>query len=137
METVTPSGNRYLMTLFDDFSRYTVVCLLKNKSEAAGKIKQYVRWVENFFGRKPLVIRSDRGGEYVNRELRKFFEAKGIHAQYTTPYSPQQNDVAERKNRSLQEMASCMLSDAGLEKIYWGEAVMTATYPEPFTITDC
>ncbi|XP_055524286.1 copia protein isoform X1 [Wyeomyia smithii] len=52
METVTPSGNRYIMTLIDDFSRYTVVHLLRKKSEAASKIKQYVRWVENIFGKK-------------------------------------------------------------------------------------
>lgn len=62
MENTTPSGNRYFMTMIDDFSRYTVVYLLKNKSEAAGKIKQYVRWTQNKFGRKPLIIRSDGGG---------------------------------------------------------------------------
>lgn len=128
MENATPSGNRYLMTLIDDFSRYTTVYLLKKKSEASSKIQQFVRSVQNSFGRKPLVIRSDGGGEYVSRELREFYEAEGIKAQYTTPYSPQQNGVAERRNRYLQEMAICMLTDAGLEKLYWGEAVMTAAY---------
>lgn len=128
METATPSGNRYLMTVIDDYTRYITVYLLKKKSEAPGRIQQYVRWVENCFGRKPLVIRSDGGGEYVNRELQEFYAAEGIKAQYTTPYSPQQNGVAERRNRSLQEMAICMLADAGLGKLYWGEAVMTAAY---------
>lgn len=128
METVTPSGNRYIMTLIDDFSRYVVVFLLRKKSEAASKIKQYVRWVKNEFGRKPLVIRSDGGGEYMNRELQAFYESEGIKAQFTTPYSPQQNGVAERKNRSLQEMEICLLADANMTKLYWGEAVMTAAY---------
>lgn len=128
METVTPSGNRYIMTLIDDYSRYAVVCLLRKKSEAASKIKEYVRLVENVFGRKPLVIRSDGGGEFQNRVLQEFYQSEGIKAQFTTPYSSQQNEVAERKSRSLQEMAICLLADANMTKLYWGEAVMTAAY---------
>lgn len=128
VKDVTPGGYAYFMTLIDDFSRYTVVCLLRNKSDAAGCIKQYVAHVKNRFGRAPCVIRSDGGGEYVNNELKLFYEQEGIEAQFTAAYSPQQNGIAERKNRTLQEMASCMLLDAGLPKKYWGEAVMTATY---------
>lgn len=128
MKCVTPGGCRYLMTLIDDYSRYTVVCLLRQKSEAAGCIKRFVAHVKTKFGRAPCVIRSDGGGEYVNQELKEFYASEGIQAQYTAAYSPQQNGVAERKNRSLQEMATCMLLDAGLGKQYWGEAVMTAGY---------
>lgn len=116
------------MTLIDDFSRYTVVCLLRNKSDVAGCIKKYVAHVNNRFGRAPCVIRSDGGGEYVNHELRMFYEKEGIEAQLTAAYSPQQNGVAERRNRSLQEMSSCMLLDAGLPRKYWGEAIMTSAY---------
>ena len=75
-----------------------------------------------------MTIRSDGGGEFVNRELNELYRAEGIRPQYTLPYSPQQNGIAERKNRSLQEMAICMLADAGMSKLYWGEAVMTAAY---------
>lgn len=128
MQTTTPSGNRYVMHLIDDFSRYTVTFLLKQKSEAADRIKVYVRWTENQFGRKMQVIRSDGGGEFDNKDLRKFYREEGIRAQFTTPYSPQQNGVAERKNRSSTEMATCLLLDAGLPKRFWGEAVLTATY---------
>lgn len=128
MSNVTPGGNRYLMTLIDDFSRYTVVCLLARKSDVANCIKRYVAHVKTRFGRAPCVIRSDGGGEYVNKELQAFYAVEGIQAQYTTAYSPQQNGVAERKNRTLQEMASCMLLDAKLPKRYWGEAIMTAAY---------
>lgn len=128
MECTTPSGNRYAMTITDDFSRFTVTYLLRHKSEAANTIKEYVKWVKNLFGRKPRVVRSDGGGEFVNKELRDFYKAEGIQQQFTTPYSPQQNGVAERKNRSLGEMATGMLVDAGLEKRFWGEAILTATY---------
>lgn len=128
MDNPTPGGNKYLMTMIDDCTRYCVVYLLKSKSDAADKIKEYVRSVENLFGRKPRAIRSDGGGEYVGTDLLNFYKAEGIHYQFTTPYTPQQNGVAERKNRALQEMANCLLLDAGLPKRYWGEAVMTAVH---------
>lgn len=123
MKTTTPSGNRYVMHLIDDYSRFTVTYLLKQKSEATEIIKEYVRWTETLFGRKVRVIRSDGGGEFNNNELKAFYRAEGIKPQFTAPYSPQQNGVAERKNRSITEMATCMLIDAGMEKRYWGEAV--------------
>ena len=119
-KTVTPSGNRFVMHLVDDFSRFTVTHLLKHKSEATQLIKDYVRWTENLFGRKVRVIRSDGGGEFSNNELKSFYRAEGIKAQFTAPYSPQQNGVAERKNRSITEMATCMLIDSKMEKRYWG-----------------
>lgn len=128
MDNITPSGNRYAMTITDDFSRFTVTYLLKQKSEAAAIIKEYVKWVENLFNRKPLVVRSDGGGEFINKELRNFYKQQGIQSQYTTAYSPQQNGIAERKIRSLTEMVRCMLIDAGMEKRFWGEAMLTATY---------
>lgn len=128
MRTTTPGGKRFLMTVIDDYSRYTVVYLLSKKSEAADRLMEYVRYVENFFGRKPRIVRSDGGGEYVNARLQKFFAAEGIKAQYTTAYTPQQNGVAERRNRYLQEMATAMLLDAKLDHRFWGEAVLTAAY---------
>lgn len=128
MRNVTPNGNRYVMNIIDDFSRFTVTYLLKSKTEAADCIKEYVKWTETQFNRKPKVIRSDGGGEFINNDLRLFYKQQGIKSQFTTPYSPQQNGIAERKNRALSEMATCMLIDAGLEKKFWGEAILTSTY---------
>lgn len=96
MQTVTPGGNRYFMTMIDDYSKYTVLYLLKNKSEATGKIKEYVKFVQTKFRCTPKVIRSDRGGEYVNEELSKFLRNEGIKVQLTVPYTPQQNGISER-----------------------------------------
>lgn len=128
MSTVTPGGNRYFMVLIDDYSRYLVLYLLKDKGEAKHCIKSFVRLVENQFGRKPQAIRSDRGAEFVNKELKQFYSDEGIRMELTAGYAPQQNGVAERRNRYLQEMAVCMLLDAGLGKQYWGEAIATASY---------
>ncbi|KXJ67761.1 hypothetical protein RP20_CCG014874 [Aedes albopictus] len=126
LEVSTPHGNRYLMTMVDDYSRYCVLYLLANKSEAAGKTVEYSRMLQNQFGRLPKVIRFDGGGEYSGAALRKFLDENGILLEQTAPYSPQQNGTAERKNRTLQEMMRCLLSEAGLTKQYWGEAVTTA-----------
>lgn len=128
MSNVTPGGNKYFLSLIDDYSRYIVVYLLKDKAEAKDCIKDFVRLVENKFGRKPKVIRSDRGGEFVNNDLKSFYRQEGIEMQLTAGYAPQQNGVAERRNRYLQEMAVCMLLDAKLDKRYWGEAIAAAAY---------
>lgn len=85
MSTTTPSDNKYFMTMIDDFSHFSVY-LLKTKSEATSKIKHYVRWTENLFGRKSTAIRSDGGGKYRCLELQQFFESEGIKTQFTIPY---------------------------------------------------
>ena len=128
MQTATPSGKRYVLTLIDDCSGYTEVRLLAHKSDVNKGIKEYVALVKNKFNKKPKVIRSDRGREYVNAELTNYLKTEGIQIQLTAPCTPQQNGIAERKNRYLIEMTRCMLIDSGFEKKYWGEAVLTANY---------
>lgn len=126
--TPSPSGTKYFLTLIDDYSRFIEIYFMKCKSEVASCIKEYATKVENQFGRKIKRIRSDQGGEFSSNELTRFYKAEGIQVQYTAGYSPQQNGVAERRNRHLIEMARCMLLDAGMEKCYWPEALNTAAY---------
>lgn len=126
---------RYVLTLIDDFSRYTVIFFLRQKSEATDKIKEYIAMVENKFNRKLKILRSDRGGEYIAENLKSFLKSKGIQQQYTAPFTPQQNGVAERKNRTLIEMARCLLTDSGLPKFLWAEAVNTANYIQNRVVT--
>src|SRR3984885_14576424 len=128
MQTVTPGGKKYFMTMIDDYSKYTEVYLLSNKSEVPDKIKEYVRYVQTKFRKTPKKIRSDRGGEYTATRLQTFKKSEGIQAEYTNPYSPQKNGCAERKNRYIVEMTRCMLNDAGLPSQYWGEALITANH---------
>ncbi|KXJ62464.1 hypothetical protein RP20_CCG008240 [Aedes albopictus] len=128
VEMSSVSGYRYFMTVIDDYSRFCVLYLLKEKSEVATRIEEYVAYAKTLFGRKPKAIRSDQGGEYSGKRLRAFYKREGISAQYTAGYSPQQNGIAERKNRSLIEMVRCMLFDAQLEQRYWAEALSTAVY---------
>lgn len=135
MQTHTRNGKRYILTFIDDYSRYTVIYYLREKSEVFEKMKHYIEMVKNKFERKPKVIRSDRGGEYLAKDVQHYLENQGIKTQFTAPYCPEQNGVAERKNRTLIEMARCMLIDANLPNIFWDEAVNTANYIQNRIIT--
>ncbi|GJR90839.1 zinc finger, CCHC-type containing protein [Tanacetum coccineum] len=106
-------------------SLYCYVYLLHAKHEALDKFKIYKQEVE--LQRQDLikVLRTDRGGEYYDPV---YFQSTGIIHQTTAPYTPQQNGVAERKNRTLKEMVNSMLSYSGLSEGFWGEAMLTACY---------
>ena len=79
---------------------------LKLKSEV---FEQWKELVENMSGKKIKFLRTNNGNEYVNKNLNQLCEECGIQMQHSTPYTPQQNGVAERKNRSLKEMATCII----------------------------
>lgn len=135
MPVQTHSGKRYMLTFIDDHSRYTEVYLLREKSEVTDKIKEYVALALNTKHQKPKRFCCDNGGEYVNSELSNYLKTEGIQIETTPPYTPQLNGIAERKNRSLVEMARCMLLDANLPKTFWGEAINTANYVQNRLIT--
>lgn len=78
MQTISPSGKRYMLTFIDDFSRYTVVYLLREKSEVEERIREYLAMVTNKFSTKPKVIRSGRGGEYMGFRVTSFLKSQGV-----------------------------------------------------------
>ena len=123
--TPTRGGKKYFAIFIDDYSKLCYVYLLHSKDEVFEKFKIYKAEVENQCGTKIKRLRSDRGGEYYFPD---YFETMGIIHEITAPYTPQQNGVAERKNRTLTEMVNAMLSNAGLGTSLWGEAILTATY---------
>ncbi|BBN67325.1 transposable element gene [Prunus dulcis] len=84
--------------------------------------------VELQSGYKVKKLRSDRGGEYTSNEFNKFCDEMGMERQLTVAYSPQQNGVAERKNRTIVEMAKCMMFEKGMPLEFWAETVNTAVY---------
>lgn len=135
MQTVSGSGKRYILTLIDDFSKFTVISFLSHKSEVESRIKEYISLVNNKFGRKPRILRSDRGGEYLSNQFKAYLRTEGIEQQLTAPRTPQQNGTAERKNRTLMEMARCLLTDARLPNGFWAEAVNAANYIQNRVLT--
>eukprot|EP00253_Pinus_taeda_P006200 PITA_06200 len=100
----------------------------RNKSEFFEHFEDFKALVETQPERKIKALRTDNGGEYVNTTLRNLCLQSGIQLQYIVPYTPQQNGVAERKNRSLKEMASYMLHANSLPHKLWAEALNCANY---------
>jgi transposase InsO family protein len=110
---IVPSlGNFVYYVLFiDDYSRKTWKYFLKAKDELFIKFQEFKALVEKLFERKIKVLRSGNGGEYTSKEFQDFCQEAGIKRELTTPYNPQQNGVAERKNRSIIEAAKAMIHD--------------------------
>lgn len=128
LQTTSIHGYRYFITFIDVFSNYTVVKFLKEKSEAPSKIFEFIEQMKVIFGRKPKIFRSDRGLEYTNQTVQRYLAKEGIHFQTTVGYAPEQNGIAERKNRTLVEAVRTMFADTGLPKNLWPEALNEATY---------
>lgn len=118
----------YFVLFIDDFSRKMFVYFLKNKSDVFEAFKEFKMKVELETGKRIKILRTDNGGEYLSSNFSNFLKSAGIKRQLTAPYTPQQNGVAERANRTVVEMARCMLLDASLPEFLWGEAVNTAVY---------
>lgn len=119
-------GARFFVSFIDDFSRKTYVDVIKRKSDVFDCFVKFKVLVENQLETKIKTLRSDGGLEYCNNRFRELCEKNGIIHQTTAPYTPQQNGLAERMNRTIIEKVRCMLSDANLSKGYWAEAVTTA-----------
>eukprot|EP00253_Pinus_taeda_P034553 PITA_34553 len=117
----------YYISFINDFSRNTWIYFLKKKSEVFDKFKEFKALVENQTEKKIKVLRTDNGGEFCSKEFEEFCKC-GIARQKTTPYTPQQNGVTERMNKTLVERARSMLSGAELGQEFWAEAVDTACY---------
>ena len=126
----TPSyGNsRYVFTFIDYFSRYCLVYFLKQKYEVFETFKVFKALVENMSGNKIKVLMTDNGKEYVNNNLHKLCHEIGIQMQHFVPYTPQHNGVAECKNGSLKEMATCMMKVKDLNPNIWDAAIKYSTY---------
>ncbi|WJX64387.1 hypothetical protein P8452_49170 [Trifolium repens] len=124
----THGGGSYFLSIIDDYSRRVWVHIIKNKSDTFEKFKEWHTLIENQTGTKLKVLRTDNGLEFVSEQFNEFCRLKGIKRHRTVAYTPQQNGLAERMNRTLLERVRCMLLGAGLPKSFWGEAVNTAAY---------
>ena len=101
---------------------------MKFKSETFESFKRFNELVEKQSGYSIKILHSDRGGEFTSNEFAAFCEKNGVHRQLTAPYTPEQNGVAKRKNRTVVEMARSLMNAASLSKRFWAEAVATAVY---------
>ncbi|GJT74952.1 putative ribonuclease H-like domain-containing protein [Tanacetum coccineum] len=108
--------------------RFTWTFYLGTKDETFYVLKEFIALIENQLNKKVKGIRCDNGTEFKNAKLIELCGQKGIKRDYSNPRTPQQNGVAERKNRTLIEAARTMLADSKLPTMFWTEAVSTACY---------
>ncbi|KAI3493174.1 hypothetical protein L1887_42164 [Cichorium endivia] len=121
---------KYILVIVDDYSRFTWVLFLRNKSDAAEEIINFVRKMELMLNKKVRTVHSDNGSEFKNQTLDGFLKTRGISHNFSAPYTPQQNGVVERRNRSLCEAARTMLNFANLPMYFWAEAISTACFTQ-------
>lgn len=150
IEVSSIGGSKYDITFVDDYSNWTVEYTMKEKSEALGCFKNYKAYAETHtskklqklkvfesmskedhsksFESKLKVLRSDNSGEYLSNEFKAYLAQHGIKHELTVAYTPQQNGVAERMNRTLLDLTRAMLHHKNIDKIFWAEALTTAVY---------
>ena len=104
MQTTSLSGYVYYASFIDDYSCKTWIYLLKKKDEVFERFKEFKALVENLSKKKVKILRSDNGGEFTSSEVNEYCKEVGIKRELAIPYNPQQNGVAERKNRSIMEV---------------------------------
>ncbi|GJV37566.1 putative ribonuclease H-like domain-containing protein [Tanacetum coccineum] len=121
-------GKIYCLVVTDDYSRFSWVFFLAKKDETSGILKDFITGIENQLNHKVKIIRCDNGTEFKNYDMNQFCGIKGIKREFSNARTPQQNGVAERKNRTLIEAARTMLADSLLHISFWAEAVNTACY---------
>lgn len=128
METKSIGGAQYFLLFVDDFSRMTFIYFMKHKSEVFHWFKNFKAVVENQKNKRIKILRTDNGGEFCSGEMNSYLAKEGIIHQKTNAYTPEQNGVCERANRTVVEKARCLLFEADLDKRFWAEAANTAVY---------
>ena len=115
------SGFQFCIVFADQYTKFVFVELLKAKSEALASLKKFVLSVGT-----PKKLRQDNAKEFLSEQFKTYCLEAGILQEKTIPETPQQNGLAERCNRTLLEMARCLLIDSGLPKMMWGAAILHA-----------
>nr|GFA15501.1 putative ribonuclease H-like domain-containing protein [Tanacetum cinerariifolium]GFA15525.1 putative ribonuclease H-like domain-containing protein [Tanacetum cinerariifolium] len=118
----------YCLVVTDDFSKFTRTFFLKTKDETSSILKKFITEIENLKDLKVKIIRCDNGREFINKEMNDFCSQKRIKREFSNARTPQQNGVAEKRNRTLIEVARTMLADAKFPVTFWAEAVNTVCY---------
>lgn len=116
-------GDNYFLSIIDHYSRKAFIYVIKKKSEVFDYFKIFMNEVERQRDSKIKIIRTDNGMEFCHKEFEKFLQDKGIKVERTSTYTPEQNGVAERFNRTAVEGVRSILQDSGLEARFWAEAL--------------
>nr|GEX34102.1 retrovirus-related Pol polyprotein from transposon TNT 1-94 [Tanacetum cinerariifolium] len=130
MRVESINGNKYILVIVDDYSRFTWVKFLRSKDEAPDFIIKFWKMIQVRLKVLVCRIQTDNGTEFVNQTLCKYYEEVGISHETSATRSPQQNGIVERRNRTLIKVARTMLIYAQAPLFLWAEAVATACYTQ-------
>ncbi|GKB31153.1 retrovirus-related pol polyprotein from transposon TNT 1-94 [Tanacetum coccineum] len=127
---ISINHEKYTLVIVDESSRYTWVHFLRMKSQAPEMIMTFIKMVENQNDVKVKQINTENGTEFRNHKLESFCDKKVISQYFSSPYTPKQNGIAERKNRTLIEATRIMMNGSVLSNHFWTEAVRIACYTQ-------
>jgi hypothetical protein len=130
----TLGGRKYFVSFTDDYSQWTTVFLLWSK-DILEAYKTFDAWVKTHLKVRIACLHSDRGGEYMSKELIAYLDGKGTARKLTVHDTPEENGVSERLNRTLMEKVRAMLWAAGLPRYLWGKALLHVAYLKNRTST--
>jgi transposase InsO family protein len=121
-------GNLYCLVIVDDYSCYTWTLFLEDKGKTFDIFKKFATRAQNEFGSSMVKIRNDNGSEFRNTRVEEYCDGEGIKHEFSSTYTPQQNGVVERKNKTLITLARAMLDDYGVSQRFWVEAINTTCH---------
>jgi transposase InsO family protein len=128
MQTISYDSKRYILTFIDQFTSFVVVYLLERKDQVFSYFRDYEAKAKARFNRSIVELRLDNGSEYFNNMFQDYCSSNGIVMGPTVVDCKQSNGKAERFNRTIVELARTLLMHSNLDKIYWSEAVLCATF---------
>lgn len=129
-------GEKYFLTFIDDYSKLAKVYCIATKSETYNCFVDYVNSVENLTDKRVKNLVCDNGKEYMNTNVYNFIRDKGIRILPCPPYVHELNGVAERYNRSIMDMARCLLKEAKVNRMFWPEVVKASAYLKNRTLAN-
>jgi transposase InsO family protein len=129
LTTYTSIGrNKYGFMIMDDFTKYTWMFFLVDKSDVFATFKTFIKRIHNEFETTIKKVRSDNGSEFKNTKVDDLCDEFRIRHQFLTKYTPQSNGLVERKNRTLIDMAISMLSEYNVSHLFWAKSINMACY---------
>ncbi|GJS06523.1 putative ribonuclease H-like domain-containing protein [Tanacetum coccineum] len=124
------NGKKYVLVIFDDYSRYTWTHFLRSKDETPVVLIDFLILIQRGLHAQVRTVQTDKDTEFLNKTLHAYFAKKGIRHETSTARTPKQNDIVERRNRTFVEAARTMLSATKVPLFFWAEAIATSCFTQ-------
>ncbi|GFS81546.1 copia protein [Trichonephila clavipes] len=128
MPTESQGGNKYFLSIIDDYSRKVTVFPIRNKSDVFHTFIRFQKRAERFLSKKVIAVSTDGGLEFCNKDMDNFLTELGIKHEVTNSYTPEMNGVAERFNLTALDGIKTLLKSSEVPHKFWGEALLCFTY---------